>query len=107
MLLDTIKEFGLDPKAILGELKFGLDANIEDLVTAMASAVEAISAQIGAQLGAQVPGLGAGLIDKLPVAAGAGGGTVSITFNPVINSEMDMVTFEQRVKRVVTDAVGA
>lgn len=35
------------------------------------------------------------------------GNTLNLTINPTINSEMDMVTFEQRVKRVVTDAVSA
>ncbi len=38
-------------------------------------------------------------------AAASFGNTLNLTINPTINSEMDMVTFEQRVRRVVTDAV--
>ncbi len=66
-------------------------------------------AKAQAGLSGMLGSLDAQMVVAPAAAMGAGGNTINneFSFNPTINTEMDMVTFEQRVKRVVTDAVSA
>ena len=44
-LLEIIKEYNLDPDEVLGGLELGLDANIEELLTALSAALGHIIGQ--------------------------------------------------------------
>lgn len=54
-LLDLIAEKGLDASAILSGMELGVDASVEDVVDAMARAIEAIVEQANAELGIASP----------------------------------------------------
>lgn len=54
-LLDLIAAHGLDANAILGGIELGLNANLPDLLDAMAAAMQAIIAQAEGELGISSP----------------------------------------------------
>ena len=54
-LLDFIKQYGLDAGEILGGIEFGLDANLPDLLDAMAAAMQKVIEAANQELGIASP----------------------------------------------------
>jgi hypothetical protein len=128
-LLDLISEYGLAPAEILGDMELGLDANLEDLLSALSNAMEEIIATVNEGLGIESPskefmrigeqamaGLALGIerMMSLPIAASQiatnqmvdNSRSVSLTMpGMVISDNQDMALFEARVRHVVNNAI--
>jgi hypothetical protein len=81
-LLETIQQYGLDPRAILGDLRLGLGASIEGLLAAMTRALQGVVGQMNAAVqGADLSLRPATLLSapQLALAPAAVSGPISVT----------------------------
>lgn len=134
-LLELINQYGLDARDVLGGLTMGLDADMNDVLVAMTSAMDAIIQQINDELEISSPsrvmqrigrqmmqGMTLGISEAMGAPASlmaapamAMGGTVnnvdrsrSVTIQAggnTIGSASDAAAFDERIRRIVRQEV--